>query len=225
MGRKTRRRRGGVTFKSENNKIQTYEIPELSNLLNNSNKRKINEGVESYYSNRLPFNSLIPSRGQTTKRETRAIREARNYYAAHEYPPAVIDRMINAHKGRVNYLTKLRAPLANIRESQNNLVNYRNINIPVAVMEHENILHPNTLRAIGNYSPENIKIVKDIMQRGYNQEILAAAFGHIYDSLEINNNDTNATIRAKFMNAISNTPPGPDRNYLVNRIHQYHGYE
>jgi hypothetical protein len=63
------------------------------------------------------------------------------------------------------------------------------------------------------------------MQKGYDDEISAAAFGHVYNSLPINNNDTNATIRGKLMNLIRNMPTGPERNYYVRRVHQYHGYE
>jgi hypothetical protein len=224
MNRKTRRRRGGVTFKNER-EVREYEIPEFSNLFNSNNEREINEGVVSYYNGRLPFNSLISSKGQTNSRETKRVREARNYYAARGYQPQVINAMIRNHKGRINNLTRLRTHVANVREAHNDIINYSTMNVPIAVMEHENRLQPETLREIGKYGSANINHVKGIMQKGYNDEISAAAFGEIYNMLPINNNDTNATIRGKLMNLIRNMPPGSDRNYYVRRIHQYHGYE
>jgi hypothetical protein len=157
--RRRRRLSGGVTFRNGRNERE-YEIPDFSNLFNGSNERPINEEVISYYNNRLPFNSLISSKGQTNSRETRAVKEARNYYAARGYPPQVINAMIREYKKRVNNLTRLRTHVANVREAHNNIINYSTMNVPIAVMEHENRLQPETLAEIGHYSPANITSCK-----------------------------------------------------------------
>ncbi len=225
-----KRRGGGVTFKKRRlRKTRMYEIPNSSNLTNGTNARPVTENVENYYSERLPFSNLIPSRGQTVKGETRHMRNARAYFAAQGMPQEEINARMQHHKYRVNRLAELQKHLSNVYNAKiittnNNKINnvkYSTLNVPTTLNSSSAYLHPNTAPALANYSSENIEIGKTLMQRRANDEFAASLFGSLYKDLPIENDNTNNTIRHRFLNLIDD---GPDdyKNYLRRRIYQYH---
>jgi hypothetical protein len=219
--RRRRRLSGGVTFKNKPD-VREYAIPDFSNLFNSTNEREINENIVAYYNERLPFSNLISSKGQTKKYETRRIRNARDYFASQGMPQAEINARMAAYKQRVSRLVNLEKHLSNLRNSTNNFNNYKNINIPAALVKGKNLVHPETAPGISKYSPENVELVKGIMQRKANNELSASSFGHIYDMINVTNNNTDETIRNKFLNIIKNDTEEPYKTYLTRRIYQYH---
>ncbi len=216
--RKTRQERE-IHF-SDNNNIREYAIPNFSNLFNTTNNRNINEGIALYYNERLPFSNLISSKGQTIKGETKHTKNARKFFANQKMPQEEINRRIGLHKKRVNHLTKLQRYMHNL-QAANNFGNFKNLNVPAILARAKNSMDPETVAALAEYTPQNINIVKGLMQQRNNNSISAAVFGNYYNKLQINNNNTNANIRAKFMNLIKNEPE-PFKSYGTRRIRQYH---
>ncbi len=222
--------KGGVTFSNENN-VQTYRLPKFNNLRNpmapNYFAPNVNIAIRDYHEGILPLESLINAKGQSpgtaTRRNGPMFARYRQSLINAGFSPENIAMRMQRYKNTFSRKSNISRDIRNVQERIGK-TNYGNNNIgdPVTVaMEYNNVLPRPLINRLIEHNNNEVNMVQRGLSHRKGEQVLSEVFARIYSQLPVNNSNTDATIREKFMAAIAHLEP-LSKELLLQKFNKIH---